>query len=70
MAIAALDSARFELAIECLMHLNKRFPKSTRVTRLQAMRLEALRDFKNAEMLYDKLIKADESNPVNFTPVV
>uniref|UniRef100_A0A914CFB7 ER membrane protein complex subunit 2 n=1 Tax=Acrobeloides nanus TaxID=290746 RepID=A0A914CFB7_9BILA len=61
-AISSLDSARYELAIECLMHLNKRFPKSTRVTKLQAMRLEALRDFKNAELLYEKLIKTDESN--------
>lgn len=40
--IAALDSARHDLAIECLQVLNIQFPGSSRVTKLQALRLESL----------------------------
>ena len=63
-AIAALDQARHDLAIDCIQQLHKRFPKSTRVTKLQAMRLEALGNYDDAEELYTRLIEADETNPV------
>ena len=63
-AIAALDQARHDLAIDCIQQLHKRFPKSTRVTKLQAMRLEALGNYDDAEELYTRLIEVDETNPV------
>ena len=62
--IAALDCARQDLAIDCLQTLNKRFPKSHRVTKLQAMRLESLGKYAEALYLYDKLLESDEANPV------
>ena len=64
MTIAALDQARHDLAIDCIQKLHKRFPKSTRVTKLQAMRLEALGNYEDAEQLYERLIEADNTNPV------
>lgn len=65
MTIAALDSARHDLAIECLQRLSKKFPQSSRVTKLQAMRLESLGNFEDAIYLYEKLIESDESNSVS-----
>lgn len=62
--IAALDSARHDLAIECLQRLNKKFPQSSRLTKLQAMRLESLGNFDDALYLYNKLIESDESNSI------
>jgi tetratricopeptide (TPR) repeat protein len=62
--IAALDQARHDLAIDCIQQLHRRFPKSTRVTKLQAMRLEALGNYDDAEQLYERLIEADNTNPV------
>lgn len=37
-----------------------------RVTKLQAMRLEAIGKYEDADKLYEKLIEADETNPVCF----
>jgi len=62
--IAALDSARHDLAIDCIQVLDKKFPKSTRVTKLQAMRLESLGNYDDANYLYDRLLEADETNTV------
>ncbi|KAL3110126.1 hypothetical protein niasHT_015729 [Heterodera trifolii] len=62
--IAALDQARHDLAIECLQQLHRRFPKSTRVTKLQAMRLEAIGNYEDAEELYRRLIEGDDTNPL------
>lgn len=64
MAVAAIDQARFDLAIHCIQILTREFPQSSRVTKLQAMRLEAIGDWENAEHLYDRLIEKDEANPV------
>uniref|UniRef100_A0A914Q2D0 ER membrane protein complex subunit 2 n=1 Tax=Panagrolaimus davidi TaxID=227884 RepID=A0A914Q2D0_9BILA len=61
--LAAIDAARHDLVLECLQKLIKKFPASGRVTKLQAMRLEAEGKFDAAEEIYDKLIKADEANP-------
>lgn len=63
-AIAALDQARHDLAIDCIQQLHQQFPKSMRVTKLQAMRLEAIGNYEDADKLYEKLIEADEINPV------
>uniref|UniRef100_A0A915EHE2 ER membrane protein complex subunit 2 n=1 Tax=Ditylenchus dipsaci TaxID=166011 RepID=A0A915EHE2_9BILA len=62
--IAALDSARHDLAIDCIQILDKKFPNSTRVTKIQAMRLESLGNYDDANYLYDKLLEADETNTV------
>ena len=40
--IAAIDASRHDLVVECLQKLIKKFPASGRVTKLQAMRLEAM----------------------------
>uniref|UniRef100_A0A914NVH6 ER membrane protein complex subunit 2 n=1 Tax=Meloidogyne incognita TaxID=6306 RepID=A0A914NVH6_MELIC len=61
-AIAALDQARHDLAIDCIQQLHQQFPKSMRVTKLQAMRLEAIGNYEDADKLYEKLIEADETN--------
>uniref|UniRef100_A0A7E4WB15 ER membrane protein complex subunit 2 n=1 Tax=Panagrellus redivivus TaxID=6233 RepID=A0A7E4WB15_PANRE len=61
--IAAIDSARHDVALQCLQKLMTQFPSSSRVAKLQAMRLEALKNYDDAEALYNKLIKADETNP-------
>lgn len=63
-AIAALDQARHDLAIDCIQQLHQQFPKSMRVTKLQAMRLEAIGNYEDADKLYEKLIEADETNQV------
>ncbi|CAJ0947892.1 unnamed protein product, partial [Mesorhabditis belari] len=60
--IAALDCARYDLAMECIQELDKRFPRSNRVLKLQAMRYEALEQYSNAVSLYDKLLEADSTN--------
>jgi len=62
--IAALDSSRHDVAIDCLQVLNNQFPKSTRVTKLQALRLEALGKHEDACRLYDNLLEADETSTV------
>lgn len=62
--IAALDCARFDVAQECLVALDNRFPKSHRVLRLEGMRFEALGKFDDALQLYDTLIKKDEANSI------
>lgn len=60
--VAALDSARLDLAFECIRAIDKQFPNSHRALRLHAMRYEALEQYKNAEDLYDKLIEYDPTN--------
>ncbi|CAJ0573172.1 unnamed protein product, partial [Mesorhabditis spiculigera] len=60
--IAALDSARNDLALECIQALDKRFPRSNRVLKLQAMRLESLEQYDNANAIYTKLIESDATN--------
>ncbi|CAJ0948151.1 unnamed protein product, partial [Mesorhabditis belari] len=60
--IAALDCARYDLAMECIQELDKRFPRSNRVLKLQAMRYEALEQYSSAVSLYDKLLEADSTN--------
>jgi tetratricopeptide (TPR) repeat protein len=64
--IAAFDCARHDLAIDCLQVLNNQFPKSSRVTKLQALRLESLGKHEEANYLYDKLLESDETNGVGF----
>uniref|UniRef100_A0A0N4Z257 ER membrane protein complex subunit 2 n=1 Tax=Parastrongyloides trichosuri TaxID=131310 RepID=A0A0N4Z257_PARTI len=60
--ISAMDVARHDIVIDTIQRLDKKFPNSNRVRRLQAMRLESLGKFTEAEYLYDNLIKADPNN--------
>lgn len=62
--IASIDCNEHDLAINCLQMLNAQFPKSSRVTKLQALRLESLGKHEEANYLYDKLLEADETNAV------
>uniref|UniRef100_A0AC34R292 ER membrane protein complex subunit 2 n=1 Tax=Panagrolaimus sp. JU765 TaxID=591449 RepID=A0AC34R292_9BILA len=64
--IAAIDCARFDVAVVCLQKLHGKFPHSTRVAKLKAMRLEATGKYDEAEKVYDQLIESDETNPVWF----
>lgn len=64
--IASLDCSRHDLAIECIQVLNAQFPKSSRVTKLQALRLEAIGKYDEANYLYDKLLETEETNGVSF----
>lgn len=62
--IASFDCARLDIAQECLTALYNKFPDSRRVLKLQAMRLEAMNKYNEAQECYDRLIKDDESNPI------
>ncbi|KAL4172951.1 hypothetical protein KRP22_008108 [Phytophthora ramorum] len=61
--VAALDLHDDELADTCLTALQRKFPGSSRVARLEGMRLEQRGEFVKALALYDELL---ESNPANM----
>uniref|UniRef100_A0A9J2P882 ER membrane protein complex subunit 2 n=1 Tax=Ascaris lumbricoides TaxID=6252 RepID=A0A9J2P882_ASCLU len=60
--IAALDCARIDVAVECIKALQEKFPRSNRVLKLQAMRLEALQRYESALLMYEQLIESDPTN--------
>ncbi|KAI6196709.1 ER membrane protein complex subunit 2 [Aphelenchoides besseyi] len=60
--IAALDCSRHDLALKCIQTLSTQFPKSGRVAKLQAIRLEALGKYEEAHTIYDSLLAADDTN--------
>ncbi|VDL76293.1 unnamed protein product [Nippostrongylus brasiliensis] len=60
--VAALDCARLDLASECISALKRRFPRSSRVMRLQAMHHEASEQFDTALAFYERLIEDDPTN--------
>nr|CAG4646537.1 EOG090X0CGE [Macrothrix elegans] len=60
--IAALDCHNMEVSNYCLSKLNKEFPDSCRVKRLQAMKYEALKRYDDALDILDSIIKKDETN--------
>lgn len=60
--IAALDTARFEIATKCIKELSTEFPGSMRVQKFKAMRLEALERYDEAIDVLDGIIKKDETN--------
>lgn len=63
--IAALDCSRHDLAIEYIQALNVQFPKSSRVKKLQALRLEAIgKHEEEANILYDSMLELDDTNGV------
>ncbi|KAK6911249.1 hypothetical protein RJ641_023342 [Dillenia turbinata] len=59
-AVAAMDCQNFDLAKDCINVLQKKFPESKRVGRLEAMLLEAKGSWAEAEKAYSSLL---EDNP-------
>ena len=60
--MAALDVFSLEDAEFCLSALQKKFPSSNRVSRLQAMYNEAKGDWKKAESTYRELLEKDPAD--------
>lgn len=60
--VAALDLHDNDLAETCLQALKNKFPGSSRVSRLEGMRLEQRGEFSQALMLYDELLEANPAN--------
>ncbi len=61
-AVAAVDEGEFSLASEHIAALQKQFPDSIRVNRIQGMLLEAKGQYAEAIELYDSLLKKDLAN--------
>lgn len=61
-AIAAMDCQSLEVAKDCIKVLQKKFPESKRVGRLEAMLLEAKGSWAEAEKAYSSLL---EDNPID-----
>ncbi|KAI8045418.1 ER membrane protein complex subunit 2 [Drosophila gunungcola] len=60
--IAALDTARFDIATQCTKQLALEFPGSLRVMKFKAMRYEALEQYDEADEVLDAIIAKDETN--------
>ncbi|EDW85169.1 uncharacterized protein Dwil_GK12757 [Drosophila willistoni] len=60
--IAALDTARFDIAAQCTKQLSIEFPGSLRVMKFKAMRYEALEQYEDAEEVLNAIIAKDETN--------
>lgn len=63
--VAALDTARFDVASQCIRELSAEFPGSLRVMKFKAMRLEAMERYDEAVDVLDAIIAKDESNTVS-----
>ncbi|GAB2218790.1 hypothetical protein Drorol1_Dr00002022 [Drosera rotundifolia] len=61
-AIAAMDCQRLDIAKDCVKALQKKFPESRRVGRLQALLLEAKGLWEEADNTYSNLL---EDNPLD-----
>ncbi|CAI0384147.1 unnamed protein product [Linum tenue] len=59
-AVAAMDCHAVDVAKDCISALQKKFPESKRVGRLEAMLLEAKGSWEDAEAAYSSLL---EDNP-------
>lgn len=62
--LASIDCRKMDLATMCLRELKTQFPKSIRVEKLNAMRLEAFEKYEEAEQIYDKILEAEPANAV------
>ncbi|XP_053970071.1 ER membrane protein complex subunit 2-like [Anastrepha obliqua] len=60
--LAALDTSRFDIAGKCIEQLSTEFPDSMRVMKFEAMRLEAMQMYDEANDLLDEIIAKDETN--------
>ncbi|KAL3843989.1 hypothetical protein ACJIZ3_001392 [Penstemon smallii] len=63
-AIAAMDCQRLDLAKDCIKVLQKKFPGSKRVGRLEAMLLEAKELWAEAEKAYSSLLEENQFDQV------
>ncbi|KAF9436143.1 ER membrane complex subunit 2 [Entomortierella beljakovae] len=61
-AIAALDVGDDELAEKCIQALEKKFPGSARVRRLNGMKFEAAGKLVDAGAIYKSILEEDETN--------
>lgn len=61
-AIAAIETARFDLAESCIARLSSRFPTSQRITALQGMLLEGRGNPLAALQLYDIALETDSTS--------
>jgi len=62
--LASIDCRKMDLATMCLRELKTQFPDSIRVKKLNAMRLEALDKYEDAEQIYEKILEAEPANAV------
>eukprot|EP01122_Echinamoeba_exundans_P016959 TRINITY_DN8765_c0_g1_i1.p1 TRINITY_DN8765_c0_g1~~TRINITY_DN8765_c0_g1_i1.p1 ORF type:complete len:329 (-),score=68.69 TRINITY_DN8765_c0_g1_i1:115-1101(-) len=60
--IAALDSQDLKLADMCISKLDAKFPNSSRVRRLQALRMEAAVRYDDADLVYQRMLLDDPTN--------
>lgn len=60
--VAALDCFRNDIAHNCIKQLLFAFPKSLRVRKYEAMRLEANENYEDALRILDGIIKEDDTN--------
>ncbi|KAM7364035.1 ER membrane protein complex subunit 2-like isoform 1-T2 [Cochliomyia hominivorax] len=60
--LAALDTARFDIAGKCIKELSTEFSGSMRVMKFKAMRLEAMERYSEAIEVLDAIIAKDETN--------
>lgn len=60
--IAGLDCGRIDVAETCITELSIEFPRSQRVQKYKAMRLEALERYDEAIDVLDAIVAADETN--------
>ncbi|RZC81324.1 hypothetical protein C5167_043900 [Papaver somniferum] len=61
-AIAAMDCQRTDIAMDCVKVLQKKFPESLRVGRLEGMLVEAKGSYEDADNIYEGLL---EDNPLD-----
>ncbi|MCL7044605.1 hypothetical protein MKW94_002433 [Papaver nudicaule] len=61
-AIAAMDCQRIDIAKDCVKVLQKQFPESVRVGRLEGMLVEAKGSYEDADNIYESLL---EDNPLD-----
>ncbi|KAJ1919823.1 tetratricopeptide repeat domain-containing protein [Mycoemilia scoparia] len=62
--VAACDTGKIQLAKICVEELEKKFPGSLRVLRLNGMILEASKDLPGAEAIYNKILETEPNNIV------
>ncbi|PFX26922.1 ER membrane protein complex subunit 2 [Stylophora pistillata] len=60
--LASIDCRKMDLATMCLRELKSQFPNSIRVQKLNAMRLESIDKYDEAEQIYEKILEAEPAN--------
>uniref|UniRef100_A0A1A9VZF2 ER membrane protein complex subunit 2 n=1 Tax=Glossina brevipalpis TaxID=37001 RepID=A0A1A9VZF2_9MUSC len=60
--VAALDTARLDIAEKCIKQLSSEFPGSLRVMKFKAMQLETMERYNDAVEVLDAIIAKNENN--------